>query len=105
MLRVKIDVDETFYLERCSACGGIWFDKGEWEHLLEKNLMNLLPNLWSDAWQRKQREKESRYNYLDVNRRLLGDHIFNKVVELSDALREHPEKDRSMAFLRQTIRF
>lgn len=104
MLRAKIDLDNPFYLERCSHCGGVWFDRGELEQVLVNNLASMLPNLWSDSWQRKQREKESRERYWEINRSLLGDNVFSKIVELSKALREHPEQDRALAFLRQVIR-
>lgn len=104
MLRAKIDLDEPFYLERCSDCGGLWFDKGELEQIVANNFTSLLPDLWSDSWQRKQREKESKGHYWEINRKLLGEDVFNQIVELSNSLSTHPEKDRALAFLRQVVR-
>ena len=38
LLRNKVGHGIPFYLDRCSACGGIWFDKNEWEVLKSRNL-------------------------------------------------------------------
>ena len=37
MIRARIDADEPFYLEKCSQCGGIWFDRGEWQKIVRGN--------------------------------------------------------------------
>jgi len=37
MIRAKVDIDEPFYLEKCTTCGGIWFDHGEWLRIVENN--------------------------------------------------------------------
>jgi Zn-finger nucleic acid-binding protein len=101
MIRARVELDETFYLERCTACGGIWFDKGEWLRIAEHNLADQLPALWSKAWQRRQREESARESYLDLNRKLLGDRLFDAVMALASQLKTHPERDRAVALLEQ----
>jgi Zn-finger nucleic acid-binding protein len=103
MIRAKVDIDEPFYLERCSACGGIWFDKGEWQRIAENNLADNLSMIWSRSWQRKQSREKNRDSFLNTNRNLLGDNIFNSIIELAGKLKDHPEKDLAIALLRQEI--
>lgn len=103
MIRAKVDIDEPFYLEKCTACGGIWFDKGEWHRIAEHNLADNLSIIWSKSWQRKQSQEKNRDSFLQTNRELLGDNIFNSIIELSEKLKDHPEKDRAIALLRQEI--
>ena len=38
LARYKILPDTEFYLDRCGHCNGIWFDKNEWDALVEHNL-------------------------------------------------------------------
>jgi len=101
MIRARVDIDEPFYIERCTACGGIWFDKGEWQRIAEHNLADNLSIIWSKSWQRKQSREKNRESFLNTNRKLLGDNIFNSIVDLAEKLKEHPEKDRAIALLRQ----
>ncbi len=103
MIRAKVDIDEPFYLEKCTACGGIWFDKGEWLRIAENNLAENLSNIWSKSWQRKQSKEKNRENFLKMNQKLLGDQIFNSIMDLSKELKDHPEKNRAIALLQQEI--
>lgn len=103
MLRSKVDVDDPFYLEKCTACGGIWFDNGEWQRVSRTAFAENLENLWCRSWQRRQREKKNRDAFLEMNRDLLGEDIFQRIVELSGLLRNHPESTRAVALLQQEI--
>ena len=103
MIRAKVDLDEPFYLEKCTTCGGVWFDQGEWTRIAENNMAENLNNLWSQSWQRKQRQEKNRENFLQLNQKLLGDDVFNLLIDLSRALKDHPEKDRAIALLQQEI--
>jgi Zn-finger nucleic acid-binding protein len=38
MGRYKILADSDFHLDRCGHCNGIWFDKHEWDALIELGL-------------------------------------------------------------------
>ena len=103
MLRAKVDIDEPFYLEKCTACGGIWFDKGEWVRIAENNLVQHLGDVWSKSWQRRQRQAKNRESFLEMNQKLLGGAIFEAIMKLSGELKDHPEKDRAIALLQQEI--
>jgi Zn-finger nucleic acid-binding protein len=104
MIRAKVDIDEPFYLEKCSSCGGIWFDNGEWEKIIHSNFPKNLNELWCKSWQVKQRKEKSRKSYLDINRKLLGDNLFEELMKLSEILKDHPEKGRAIALLQQEVK-
>ena len=101
MIRAKVDIDEPFFLEKCTACGGIWFDKGEWQRIAENNLAENLSNIWSVSWQRKQSKEKNRESFLSMNQTLLGDPVFAAIMALAEDLKDHPEKDRAIALLQR----
>jgi len=103
LIRARMDLDPPFFLERCSACGGIWFDKGEWNRVAENHLIDNLSDFWTSAWQRKQRQEKNRQTYLEMNKSVLGPDLYEEILRLADTLRDHPEKLRAMALLRQEI--
>jgi len=104
MTRAKVeDIENPFYLEKCSSCGGIWFDNNEWCRIVENKLPYDINDLWCASWQVQQRKKRTRESYLETNKRVLGDDVFEKVIELSKLLKNHPDKGRAVALLQQEI--
>ena len=103
MIRAKVDLAEPFYLEKCVVCGGIWFDKGEAQRIGGSIFLEHLSELWSRAWQHKQRKEQSRRRFLEINQKLLGDDAFQTIMALALKLRNHPEKGRAMALLQQEL--
>ena len=61
MLRYHLAPAADFWIDRCSACGGVWFDPQEWEATLSIGLHEHLPLLVSDAWQREREAAASRH--------------------------------------------
>lgn len=104
MVRARVELDEPFYLERCTTCGGIWFDKGEWQRIAEHNLADSLPAIWSKAWQRRQRQEKDREGFLEMNRKLLGEELFEAVMDLAVRLKDHPGQVRAVALLQQEMK-
>lgn len=103
MIRAKIDFDKPFYLERCTHCGGIWFDQGEWHRIAENQFYENLSEFWTSSWQRKQQQEKNRESFLEMNKKLFGDEIFNALIDLADKLKNHPEKSRALALLKGEI--
>lgn len=60
MLRYHLKPAADFWIDRCGACGGVWFDPKEWEATVAAGLHEHLPLLVSDAWQREREAAESR---------------------------------------------
>ena len=103
MIRARIEDAVPFYLERCSACGGVWFDKGEWQRIAGRHFLNNLAEFWSYSWQRRQRQEKSRQAYLRNNEELLGKDMFNSLLALAGLLKTHKEKGLAMAFLQEEV--
>lgn len=104
MTRAKVEgMENSFYLEKCSSCGGIWFDRGEWQKIVENSLADNLNDIWCASWQAQQRKKKTRASYLEINKRVLGEDVFEKIIELSKILKDHPDKGRAVALLQQEI--
>lgn len=104
LTRAKVDeIDDHFYLEKCHLCGGIWFDNDEWQRIIENNLVHNLNDLWCKSWQAQQRKRKTRKKYLELNKKVFGVTIFEKILELSDLLKNHPDTGMAMALLQQEI--
>lgn len=103
MIRARVHLEPHFYLEKCSSCCGIWFDRGELNRILENNLYENLAMFWTFSWQRTQRKKKGEAYYHKTNRELLGDDIYDAVIELAEKLREHPEQLRALALLHHEL--
>ena len=103
MLRARIEGDYVFYLERCTTCGGVWFDHGEWQQIAKHHLVDNLSDHWTTAWQRKKQHEQEREHFIELNRKLIGEDIVHRILDLADLLKNHPEKARAMALLKQEI--
>ncbi len=64
MTRARVVTDDTFFLDRCIGCGGIWFDRGEWEKVASAHLVEEIAAFWTKAWQSRQRETSRQKEYL-----------------------------------------
>jgi len=103
MIRARVHLEPHFYLEKCPACGGIWFDRGELNRILESNLCENLAMFWTFSWQRTQHKKKGEEYYHKTNRELLGDDIYDAIIELAEKLKGHPEQLRAMALLHHEL--
>ncbi len=103
MIRAKLEMDPPFYIEKCGPCDGYWFDKGELDRILNVDVCGNLSVVWTRAWQRRQRRKRGREHYLEQNRMLLGEEVFNAVIDLAKVLRDHPEQFRAVSLLQSEL--
>jgi Zn-finger nucleic acid-binding protein len=97
--RVGHGVD--FYLDRCSHCGGIWFDRNEWAALKARNLHDDTHYIFSNAWQdRLRREEQSAQREARV-RDLLGDDAYDEVGRFKIWLATQEHRALILGYLRQ----
>lgn len=101
MIRARIEGDYPFYLERCTTCGGVWFDHGEWQQISKHHLLDNLTDHWTSAWQRKTLHEKEREAFIELNKKLIGDDIVHRILDLAALLKDHPQKARAMALLKQ----
>lgn len=90
---------DGFWLDRCATCGGVWFDGQEWEATVEAGLLDLLPTLFTDAWQRQIDEAQTAEHWQSTLEEQIGADDLARV----DAFREwawaHPLRHLVMARL------
>jgi Zn-finger nucleic acid-binding protein len=100
LLRARVELEEdSFSLERCPHCLGIWFDAGEWQRLASAELLTRLPEFWSSAWQKQQRRERDQRSHLDWAREAFGEDLFTQLQQTAAALRDHPRRSEAIAFL------
>lgn len=100
LMRARIEDEPAFYLDRCSSCAGVWFDRGEWQRLADRHLLENIADLWTSVWQRKQRENNLRKDYLDWARERFGEDVFPRLLDLAKLLEDHPDRSEAIAFIR-----
>jgi Zn-finger nucleic acid-binding protein len=103
LIRAKVDVDDPFYLERCSRCGGIWFDGGEWEKLASTHLVVHLRDLWDPLFQRRMIRERTEKHHRDHLAAGLGEPVVAGLDQLADTLKEHPLGSAAVAYFLNRI--
>lgn len=97
--RAKVALKSPFYVERCSKCGGIWCDRGEWEVLEKLGLHTAIEQLFSSEWQTRIKEKEFALRERQATIDKLGEDLAHKIFELAELLENHPNGDFGVAYL------
>jgi Zn-finger nucleic acid-binding protein len=106
LIRARVDLDDDpFYLDRCSECAGIWFDKGEWTKVASSHLLENLDLLWDPAWRHRVRAERAEADFAESLKRSVGARAYDLMAELVALLRAEPPRIKSLAlaFLREEI--
>lgn len=88
-----------FSLDRCGHCGGVWFDKNEWEILKSRNLHDDVHFVFSQVWQSevaKQERAKMREQRLLAH---FGTQDLAEIRRIKAWLDGHPRKNELYAFL------
>ncbi|MEB3338522.1 MAG: zf-TFIIB domain-containing protein [Leptolyngbyaceae bacterium] len=97
--RAKVGLKTPFYVERCLDCRGIWCDHGEWEVLEKLGLHTSIQQLFTSEWQTRVKERESLYLERQATVDKLGQELADRIFELADLLKDHPNGDFGVAYL------
>lgn len=98
--RVRIEIDEPFYLDRCVNCGGIWFDQGEWDKIATAHLLDDITNFWTKAWQKRQREASQQKAYTDWAKAEFGEDLFTRLNEVARLLKGSSSRAAALAYIK-----
>lgn len=99
LARYKIFPDTEFYLDRCGHCNGIWFDKNEWDALVERNWHDNVNEFFTRPWQDDIRAAEAR-NHMDrLYLEKFGAADYERIKQLREWLKDHPRKGMLFAYL------
>jgi Zn-finger nucleic acid-binding protein len=98
--RCRVGHDLHFVVERCVGCGGIWFDRNEWENLKSRNLHDDVHFIFSAAWQAKVRKEELETKLDELLRAKVGKQDFAEIQRIREWLRAHPFGRQLYAYLK-----
>jgi Zn-finger nucleic acid-binding protein len=90
-----------FSLDRCNNCGGIWFDKNEWEILVSRNLHDETHFIFSAAWQRRIREEETKLTREQRIEKIVGTEDYKKLTEIATWIAANEHKNTMLSYLQQ----
>jgi len=103
LIRARVDAPQPFYIERSPETGGFWLDRGEWTILKQLGLHNQLDRLFSADWKAQLREQSQVDRQRTATIEKLGQPLAQKVFELADELRQHPNGDFGVSYLTQVV--
>lgn len=99
MARYKTFPDVDYYLDRCKNCNGIWFDKHEWDALVERNLHGKLNEFFTHPWQEKLHRQETAHHMEKIYLEKFGDTDYEHAKKTREWLKDHPRRTMLIAFL------
>ncbi|HEY3446767.1 MAG TPA: zf-TFIIB domain-containing protein [Myxococcales bacterium] len=102
--RARLEGEVGFALDRCPACGGTWFDAGEWHELASRHLLGSLDVLWDPLQQRRSREEQALNRWHEEMERRLGPRLLGDLEKLGDLLAGHPDAAQALAYLGDRVR-
>ncbi|CAA0107507.1 Uncharacterised protein [BD1-7 clade bacterium] len=85
-------------LDVCHSCDEVWFDKGEWQAIVNAGLITDLPAKLTDAGQRALREADRLAREKAFFAQAIGEG-FDRVDEFRDWLRDHPNAPEIRRYL------
>lgn len=94
----------VFCLDRCNNCGGIWFDKNEWEILVSRNLHDKTHFIFSAAWQKRIREEEIEMTHEERIKIIVGEEDFTKLKEIAEWIAANEHKNTMLSYLQQNMK-
>ena len=97
--RYKVWPNVDFYLDRCSHCRSIWFDRDEWAVLKARGLHDDVHLFFMDIWQEDLRQEETRQRLDEIYRTRFGETDYARIREIRAWLEEHPLRSALLAFL------
>jgi len=86
-------------LDFCGTCGGVWFDKGEWEAVRLKNLHHHLHEIVSTSWQKDIRQAAVTKAVEASYAKTLGT-AYCKAREIKEWLTTQQKKDLILTYLK-----
>jgi Zn-finger nucleic acid-binding protein len=99
MARYKILPDAGFYLDRCGHCNGIWFDKTEWDVLVELGLHDNVNEFFTRPWQDRLHTEETKAHMDKLYLEKFGAEDYQHIRQVREWLDDHPRKGMLLAFL------
>lgn len=102
LIRYPVGYEIDFQLDRCGNCGGVWFDKNEWEVLESRNLHDDVHKIFSAVWQAAVRKETHEKTMQEFYREKFGAADYQKIQEIKSWINNHRLSHELYAFLRES---
>ncbi|MGF1536233.1 MAG: zf-TFIIB domain-containing protein [Elainellaceae cyanobacterium] len=99
LARVRVGQPQSFFIERCKNCEGIWCDAGEWDTLVAAGLQGAIDRFFAEDWQTQVKALEYQYKERQATVEKLGEDLAQRLFDLAQALEDHPDGEFGVAYL------
>jgi len=99
LIKYRVGHGANFSIDQCGNCGGVWFDKDEWEALKARGLHDDVYTIFTASWQSQVRSQETRRAQEEIYRKKFGDEVFDEIKRMKEWIAEHPRKQEILAYL------
>ena len=83
------------------GCGGIWFDRNEWEILVSRNLHDEVHYVFSAAWQSRLLDEETGEAYEKRIESIVGTSDYGKIRHTAQWIAAHPKKSTLISYIQE----
>ena len=104
LVRARVERDHPFHLDKCGACGGIWFDAGEWAAMASSDWLDHLDDLWDPVWKKRVRDQRAQERHMEELELALGTDTLERLRGAIEALRNHPMRSLGLSYLIEELR-
>lgn len=99
MFKYRIDLDQANRIDVCASCGEVWLDKGEWELLKALGLVDKLPDIATDRWQKNLAQQYRKERQEERYKQILGEPAFYKSADFKMWLDQQENKQDIVNYL------
>lgn len=99
MFKYRVRQYIQFHVDHCRGCGGMWFDKGEWEALASAKLHDELPKIFTQRWQKEIKQLDQRATFAKMYRERFGADEYQRLKDTRAWIEAHPHKDLLHSYL------
>lgn len=99
MTKYRITGSNQHRLDLCASCDESWLDGGEWELLKSLELSRLMPQVFTDEWQRKLRKEQFTADREARLKKLVGEADVEQAKVMRDWLQGHPHRSDILFFI------
>ncbi|HWQ34061.1 MAG TPA: zf-TFIIB domain-containing protein [Blastocatellia bacterium] len=99
LVRYKVGHGVSFALDQCGNCGGVWFDRDEWEALKARGLHDDVYTIFTSPWQSCVRKEESVRNQEQIYVKKFGEEGLDEIKRMKEWIDNHPRRHEILAFL------
>jgi Zn-finger nucleic acid-binding protein len=99
MSRIKVSHGNALRLDYSVAAQAVWFDKGEWERLVQMDLYDRLDAILSERWQADLKLAASQERTEQAMRARFGDAGYEQLAGIRTWLAIQPNRTEMLAFL------